>query len=69
MAIPKHDELYDYVIDILADGEEYSVQLMDELIIDQLNLTDEEKNERTPSGQLIIKKRLDWARTYLKKQD
>ena len=24
MAIPKYNELYDYVIGILADGEEYS---------------------------------------------
>lgn len=67
MAIPKHDELYDYVIGILADGEEYSVQLMDELIIDQLNLTDEEINEKTSDGRSIIKKRLGWSRTYLKK--
>lgn len=49
---------YMILIGILADCEQYSNQLMDELIIDQLNLSDEEKNERTPSGQLIIKKRL-----------
>ena len=67
MAIPKYNELYDYVIGILADGEEYSGKMMDELIIDQLYLTDEELNERNSAGQLVIKNRIGWARTYLKK--
>lgn len=67
MAIPKYNELYDYVIGILADGEEYSGKMMDELIIEQLYLTDEELNERNSAGQLVIKNRIGWARTYLKK--
>ncbi|SDA57063.1 restriction endonuclease [Methanobrevibacter millerae] len=67
MTIPKYDELYDYVMGILADEKEYSVPLMDELIINQLYLTDEELNERNSNGQLVIKNRIGWARTYLKK--
>lgn len=39
---------------------------MDELIIGQLNLTDEDLNERLSNGRLV-KSRLGWARTYLKK--
>lgn len=29
MTIPKFDELYDYIIEILVDGNEYSVKSLD----------------------------------------
>lgn len=68
MAIPKYNELYPNVLNVLSDGNEYSTRDMDEIIIDQLNLTEEERNEMLPSGnQKTIKNRIGWARSYLKK--
>lgn len=68
MAIPKYNELYPNVLSVLSDGNEYSTKDMDEIIINQLDLTEDEKNEMLPSGnQKVIKNRIGWARSYLKK--
>lgn len=67
MAIPKYNELYPNVLQVLFDGQEYSTRKMDDIIIPTLNLTDEELEERLPSGGRVIKNRLGWSRTYLKK--
>ena len=68
MAIPKYNELYPNVLGVLSDGNEYSTRDLDEIIVNQLNLTEEERNEMLPSGnQKTIKNRIGWARSYLKK--
>lgn len=67
MAIPKYNELYPNVMQVLSDGNEYSTRKMDDIIIPTLNLTTEEYEERLSSGGRVIKNRLGWARTYLKK--
>ena len=68
MAIPKYNELYPNVLNVLSDGKEHSIHEIDEIISDQLNLTEEERNEMLPSGnQKLIKNRVGWARAYLKK--
>ena len=67
MAIPKYKELYPNVLEVLSDGKEYSTRKMDDIIIPSLNLTNEELEERLSSGGKVIKNRLGWARTYLKK--
>ena len=67
MAIPKYNELYPNVMQVLSDGNEYSTRKMDDIIIPSLNLTNKEYEERLPSGGRVIKNRLGWARTYLKK--
>ena len=67
MAIPKYKELYPNVLNVLLDGKEYSTRKMDDIIIPTLNLTNEELEERLSSGGKVIKNRLGWARTYLKK--
>ena len=67
MPIPKYNELYPNVLKVLSDGNEYSTRSMDNIIIPTLNLTEEELEERLSSGGKVIKNRLGWARTYLKK--
>lgn len=68
MAIPKYKELYPNVLRILSDEKEHSIHEIDELISDELNLTEEERNEMLPRGnQKLIKNRVGWARSYLKK--
>ena len=67
MAIPKYNELYPNIMQVLSDENEYSTRKMDDIIIPSLNLTNEEYEERLSSGGRVIKNRLGWARTYLKK--
>lgn len=68
MAIPKYNELYPNVLKVLSDEKEHSIHEIDDIISDQLNLTEEERNEMLPSGnQKLIKNRVGWARSYLKK--
>lgn len=68
MAIPKYDELFSPVLQFLADGKEHTSKEMVEALIEQLGLTDEERNEWLPSKrQRVIDNRVGWARTYLKK--
>lgn len=45
MAIPKYNELYPNVLNVLSDEKEHSIHEIDEIISDQLNLTEEERNE------------------------
>ena len=42
MAIPKYNELYPNVLNVLSDGKEHSIHEIDEIISDQLNLTEED---------------------------
>lgn len=68
MAIPKYNELYPNVLKVLSDEKEHSIHDIDDIISDELNLTEEERNEMLPSGnQKLIKNRVGWARAYLKK--
>ena len=69
MAIPKYNELYPNVLKVLSDGKEYSTRKMDDIIIPTLGLTNEELEERLSSGGRVIKNRLGWARTYIKKAE
>lgn len=68
MAIPTYDELMVPVLKVLSDGSEYSGDDITNIIADQLNLTEEEKNRIYPNNpKKIFKDRIAWARTYLKK--
>ncbi len=68
MAIPKYDELFEPVLRFLADGKEHTSKEMIEVLVGQLGLNDEERNEWLPSKrQRVIDNRIGWARTYLKK--
>jgi restriction system protein len=52
----------------IADGQPHSIQQIYEKLCDQYQLTKEEKEAMLPSGnQAIMKNRVGWTRTYLKK--
>jgi restriction system protein len=68
MAIPTYDELMVPVLKVLSDGSEHSGDDITNIIADQLNLTEEERNRiYSNNPKKIFKDRVAWARTYLKK--
>lgn len=68
MAIPKFNELFNDILELLSDKEEYRTRDVKEIISNRLDLTDEEKQELLPSGtQPVIINRIGWSITSLKK--
>ena len=70
MAIPKYNELFGDVLRVLSDEKQYKTTDLKEIISNQLDLTDEERKERIPSGKdKVIYNRIGWAVTSLKKAE
>ena len=70
MPIPKHNELYDIVLKELSDGNEWRTRDVKLSITNKLDLTEEEKTELLPSkSTTVIKSRIGWSITYLKKAE
>lgn len=70
MAIPKYNELFSDVLRVLSDEKEYKTKDLKEIIANQLDLTDEERKQRTRSGQdKVINNRIGWAISSLKKAE
>ena len=67
MAVPKYYEFFPCVIRFLSDGKTHTTKEIIEYCSKEFNLTDEDKNERTSSGQLTYVGRITWATVYLKK--
>lgn len=68
MPIPDYQTLMLPLLKAVGDKKTHKIsQLYDELS-DQFGLTEEQRQERLPSGrETYIKNRVSWARTYLKK--
>lgn len=67
MAIPDHQSLMLPVLKIAAQGET-RVPLAAEIVADQLDLSQEEKDELLPSGkQRLLHNRIHWAKFYMSK--
>ena len=70
MAIPKYAELLGDVLRILSDEKEYKTKHVKELLSNQLDLSDAEKNELISSGkETVIHNRIGWAISSLKKAE
>ena len=65
MTIPKYNEMYLDVLNILKDGEQYTRKNLAYIIADNLNLTEEERNIRISSGQPKYINRVGWTCTHL----
>ncbi len=56
------------LLKVAADGKEHHIQDATNALADQFGLTEEERKELLPSGvDRVFRKRIGWARTYLKK--
>jgi len=70
MAIPTFDEFMLPMLEVLADGQEHSLQEFYGRLAEHFNLIESDRNERLPSGkQTVLHNRIGWARTYLKKAE
>ena len=68
MALPKYNELYKPLLDVIQDGQIYCMKETATKVAENLNLSVEELAEQLPSQrQTIFINRLYWAKTYLKK--
>jgi restriction system protein len=68
MSIPDYQSLMLPLLKIASDGSEHTLSNTIEVLAQQFNLTDQDKNELLPSGkQRKFDNRVHWARTYLAK--
>ena len=68
MTIPSYQECMKPILSFLSDKKEHTVKEIDEHIAFVFNLSDEEKQQKLPSGgTFLYKSRSNWARVYLSK--
>jgi restriction system protein len=68
MAIPDFQTVFLPLLQTCSDGKEYRLSDVIDIITKHFDLTEEEINERLPSGkQTVIRNRTAWSCTYLKK--
>jgi restriction system protein len=65
--IPDYQSIMLPLLKILSDEKEHSNTELIELISNEFNLTEEDRNTETKSGVRLIDNRVGWAKTYLKK--
>lgn len=66
MAVPKFHEFMKPFLDILSDGNSYTIKEIREIISKEFNLSKEDLKEMLPSGtQTVFANRVQWAGTYL----
>lgn len=67
MPLPKYNEMYQPILELMADGNAHKLTELYGAVAEWFHLTDKECAEQLPSGQPILKNRVGWAKTYLKK--
>ncbi|MCE7869600.1 restriction endonuclease [bacterium CPR1] len=68
MALPTYDQAILPILKLLADGNVWAARQITVTLADQLGLTEEERQERTPSGkQTVLRSRVHWATYYAKR--
>ena len=68
MAMPAFQEVMLPILRLTANGKTYSIKEFINYIEQQFNMTEEEKQERIPSGlQRTIYNRVTWASSHMKK--
>lgn len=66
MAIPDFQSIMRPLLDLSKDGKEHSIQELLEPLALIFHLSEEDQRQLLPSGKLVFKDRITWARTYLK---
>jgi restriction system protein len=69
MALPKYDEFYRLVLNVLQDGKSHSMKEVRNLIAQTLQLTEQDLSETLSNGSSVYAGRVGWAKTYLKKAE
>lgn len=69
MALPKYDEFYRLVLNVLQDGKSHSMKEVRNSIAQALHLTEQDLSETLSNGSSVYAGRVGWAKTYLKKAE
>ena len=69
MALPKYDEFYRLVLNVLQDGKSHSMKEVRNSIAQTLHLTEQDLSETLSNGSSVYAGRVGWAKTYLKKAE
>ncbi|SFU10195.1 restriction system protein [Algoriphagus locisalis] len=69
MEIPKFHETFIPILKVLENGETLQAREMYQMVIDRFysNLSKEQLEEKTKSGDILIFNRIAWGKSYLKK--
>ncbi|MDD3876136.1 MAG: restriction endonuclease [Bacteroidales bacterium] len=69
MEIPKFDQTFIPILEVLKDGKVYKYRELIEAVKSKFysKLTEEQLKQETKSGDLLIDNRIGWGKTYLKK--
>lgn len=69
MEIPKFDETFLPILEVLKSGKVYKTRALIEEVKTRFydHLTDEQLKQETKSGDLLIDNRIAWGKSYLKK--
>lgn len=68
MAIPDYQSIMLPFLMLVADGNEHKISELNDRLVDHFELTEDERKALLPSGnQEVMRNRVGWARTYLKK--
>lgn len=68
MSMPDYQECMLPVLEVIADGQDRPIREIVQAVADRLELSDQQRDKRLPSGQsTVISNRVGWAKTYLKK--
>lgn len=67
MPIPDYQQYMLPLLEAIADGGEHRFRDVADAVASRFDLTDEERNQKLPSGQqTVVRNRVGWAKTYLK---
>ena len=67
MTLPKVNEMYLDVLNILSDKKEYKRAEIADIIADKRNFSEDDRNDRLDGGELKYNNRIGWTCTHLKK--
>ena len=68
MTVPDYQIFLLPLLQLLKDGQEHSIRDIYEILADQSQLTEEDRQQQLPSGQQkTYMNRIGWAKTHLKK--
>lgn len=67
MAIPKYNEMYRELLNVLSDGQPHKISEIRDSLAITFNVSDSERKELLPSGkQPLFNNRVNWTCCYLK---
>ncbi len=66
MAIPKYDEMYRELLEVLSDGQSHKISEIRNSLAVKFNVSEEERKKLLSSGTLQFNNRVQWTCSYLK---